>query len=110
MAAQKGHKKAGGRQKGTPNKATADIKVAFQKHGDKLVKDLLALTKSEDENVRLKAIQACLDRGYGRPPLAVAVGGDPDAPPIQHRNHMISAAHYEKLMGALPPDHSGEKA
>ncbi len=70
----------------------------------------MAFTKSDDEAVRLKAIQACLDRGYGRPPLSVAVGGDPDAPPILHRNPLISAAHYEKLIGKLPPDHAGEEA
>ncbi len=29
--------------------------------------DLLALTKSDDERVRLGAIQAALDRGWGRP-------------------------------------------
>ncbi len=34
-------------------------------HGDELVKALLALTKSEDERVRLGAIQAALDRGWG---------------------------------------------
>ena len=67
MAAQKGHKKAGGRKKGTPNKATAEMKAAFQKHGDELVQALLALTKSNDERVRLGAIQAALDRGWGRP-------------------------------------------
>jgi len=43
--------KTGGRRKGTPNKTTAGIKAAFQKHGDKLVAALLALTKSEDERV-----------------------------------------------------------
>ncbi len=71
MAAQKGHTKAGGRRKGTPNKATAEIKAAFQKHEKKLVKALLALTKSDDERVRLGAIQAALDRGWGRPSQAV---------------------------------------
>ena len=66
MAAHKGHKKAGGRKKGTPNKITADIKAAFREHGPKLVAALIRLTKSEDENVQLKAIQICLDRGYGK--------------------------------------------
>ena len=28
------------------------------------MKNLMAFTKSDDEAVRLKAIQACLDRGY----------------------------------------------
>ena len=32
-----GFPKTGGRQKGTPNKATADIKASFQKHGMKFV-------------------------------------------------------------------------
>ncbi len=56
MAAQKGHTKAGGRKKGTPNKITADIKAAFRIHGDELVKALLKLTKSDDERVRLGTI------------------------------------------------------
>ncbi len=64
-------RKTGGRQKGTLNKATASIKAAIQKHGDALVKALLKLTKSDDERVRLVAIQAALDRGYGRPTQAV---------------------------------------
>ncbi len=58
--------KTGGRRKGTPNKATSEIKAAFRKHGDELVDALLALTKSDDERVRLGAIQAALDRGYGK--------------------------------------------
>ena len=74
--------KTGGRRKGTPNKATAEIKAAFQQHGDELVKALLALTKSDDERVRLSAIQASLDRGYGRPAQAVQVGADPDSVPF----------------------------
>ena len=53
------------------NKATVDIKAAFQEHGPALVKALLSLTESEDERVRLSAINACLDRGWGKPPQAV---------------------------------------
>ena len=66
MAAQRGHTKWGGRKKGVPNKATAEIKAAFREHGDALVKALLKLTKSKDERVRLGAIQAALDRGWGK--------------------------------------------
>lgn len=70
-------RKTGGRQKGAPNRATHELKAAFQKHGDDLVGALLALTKSADERVRLGAIQAALDRGWGRPAQAVAgEGGD----------------------------------
>ncbi len=71
-----GHK-TGGRKKGTPNQATIDIKAAFQKHGAALVKALLKLTESDDERIRLGALQACLDRGWGKPTQAVEVGEKP---------------------------------
>ncbi len=35
---------------------------------------LLALTKSDDERVRLGAIQAALDRGWGKPAQTVDLG------------------------------------
>ncbi len=66
MAAHKGHTKAGGRTKGTPNKTTTDIKAALRLHGDALVTALLTLTKHDDPRVRLGAIQTALDRGYGK--------------------------------------------
>ncbi len=78
MPGSKPGERRGGRQKGTPNKVTAEIKAAFQKHGKALVEALLALTKSDDERVRLGAIQAALDRGWGRPTQAIA--GDPEQP------------------------------
>lgn len=75
MAKAKGSQKTGGRKKGSRNKATADIKAALQKHGQALVKALLALVKSKDEKVRLGAIKEALDRGYGRPAQAITGEG-----------------------------------
>ena len=66
MAAQKGCEKTGGRKKGTPNKVDKDIKAAFREHGEEFVRALVKLTKSKDENVRVKALQIGLDRGYGK--------------------------------------------
>ncbi len=68
MAFVKGQPKTpgSGRRKKKRNKLTNDIKAAFRLHGDELVKALLALTKSEDERVRLGAIQTALDRGWGK--------------------------------------------
>ncbi len=66
MAAHKGCEKTGGRQKGTPNKATADIKAALRMHGDEFVEALIELTKSDDERVRLGALQTAFDRGFGK--------------------------------------------
>ncbi len=82
MAAQKGHTKAGGRKKGTPNQVTTEIRAAFQKHGEELVRALLALCKSDDERVRLGAITAALDRGWGKPAQALQITGDPDSPVV----------------------------
>ena len=67
-------RKTGGRIAGTRNKATAEIKAAFQLHGDELVKALLALVRSDDERVRLGAIKECLDRGWGKPAQTVDLG------------------------------------
>ncbi len=76
MPGSKPGERRGGRCKGTPKKATAEVKAAFQKHGQELVEALLALTKSDDERVRLGAIQAALDRGWGKPTQAVDLGGE----------------------------------
>ena len=64
--------KTGGRQKGTPNKTTAEIRKAAQVHGPAALKKLVALTKSEDEKVVLAACNAILDRAYGRPVQALS--------------------------------------
>ncbi len=81
MAAHKGHAKTGGRKKGVPNKTTAVLKAAFQKHQSALVKALVALTKSKDERVRLGAIEACLNRGWGGAAQSVT---DEDGGPVRH--------------------------
>ncbi len=74
--------KTGGRRKGTANRATAEIRAALQKHGEELVRALLALCKSDDERVRLGAITAALDRGWGKPAQALQIKGDPDSPVV----------------------------
>ena len=74
--------KTGGRRAGSLNKVTTEIRAAFQLHGDELVQALLKLTQSDDERVRLSAIQAALDRGWGKPAQALQIKGDPDSPVI----------------------------
>ena len=85
MSGSKPGERRGGRQKGTPNRVTAELKLSFQKHGDGLVNSLLALTRSDDEKVQLGAIKECLDRGWGRPAQAVQVGADADRMPVVFR-------------------------
>ena len=64
-----------GRPKGSLNKATASLKAAFQKCEKELVKGAMALTKDDDPRVRHAAIQAAMDRGWGKAPQAVTGEG-----------------------------------
>jgi len=76
--------KTGGRQKGTPNKATADVKALARKYTDAAIKELARLsTKAESEAARVAAIKELLDRAYGKSPQAVVGSDDPDSPPIR---------------------------
>lgn len=68
--------KTGGRQAGTPNKATADIKALAQVHTASAVKELARLaTGAESETARVAAIKELLDRGHGKAKQSVEVDG-----------------------------------
>lgn len=78
-------KKTGGRVKGTPNKATADIKAVAQEYGELAVRKLAALAglvegqaAAESEQAQSSACTALLDRGYGKP--SQMISGDPENP------------------------------
>jgi hypothetical protein len=66
----------GGRAKGTPNKATADIKALAQEHAPKAIAELARLVgAAESEQARVAAIKELLDRGYGKPAQEMALTG-----------------------------------
>ncbi len=103
-------RKTGGRGIGTRNKVTAEIKAAFQLHGDELVAALLKLTKSDDERVRLGAIQAALDRGYGKPTQAVDLAVHEPITKIEHvivnplpGSELVRGVRDEPAEEAAPP-------
>lgn len=57
----------GGRQRGTPNKVTAEIKAAARKHGEAAIKHLAKLmTTAESEAAQVAACKEILDRAYGK--------------------------------------------
>lgn len=64
----KGAPRTGGRVKGTPNKATADIKALAQVHGPAIVKRLVELSNDASGAVAVAASRELLDRGYGKAP------------------------------------------
>lgn len=63
-----GRPRTGGRKKGTPNKATAEVKALAQCWGEQAISTLATLMeKGDTDQVRISAARELLDRGYGRP-------------------------------------------
>lgn len=84
----KGQPRTGGRVAGTPNHATAEVKELARVHGPAAIERLAGLMAAEGAT----AVAACrelLDRAYGKSPQPVAVGGDPNAPPVQTKTTLI---------------------
>ena len=77
-------RKTGGRQKGTPNKATADIKALAMKHAEDAMKELARLaTGAESEAARVAAIKELFDRGFGKAKQGVDLDANVSfAPPV----------------------------
>ena len=107
--------RVGGRQKGTPNKATAEIKALAAQHAPAIVKELVRLaTKAKNEATRVAAGKELLDRAFGKAPQALV--GDPknplaaqvtmigrtiDAPPDETREQWLARRYRE--LGIDPP-------
>lgn len=73
-----------GRPKGSPNKATADVREAAQAFTVDALKTLAEVMRnSESDAARVSAANAILDRAHGKPAQAVRVGQDEDAGPIE---------------------------
>jgi hypothetical protein len=84
-----GTKKTGGRIAGTPNKSTAEIRALAQVHGPAAIKKLAYLMENgESESTQQQAAKDLLERGYGKPPQDITVGGDPDKP-IVHKIEFV---------------------
>ena len=68
-------RKTGGRTKGTPNKATADVRVLAGQYGEKAIKTLAKIMECEEQPAaaRVSAAKEILDRAYGKAPQPLAV-------------------------------------
>lgn len=79
----KGGAKTGGRRKGTPNKATADIKALAQTYTSEAMSALAAVMRSSDSDAaRVAAIKEIFERGHGKAPQPQT--GEGGTGPIQH--------------------------
>lgn len=71
----------GGRQKGVPNKATAEIKALAQVHGPDAIATLVKIMQGakQPSASRVAAAKELLDRAYGKSAQPIE-GGYPDKP------------------------------
>lgn len=82
MSRPKGLPKTGGRQKGTPNKITADIKEIAQSFGHEAITHLVEIARNGDAPpaARVAAVKEILDRGYGKARQDVELTGTNGGP------------------------------
>jgi hypothetical protein len=67
-------KKAGGRQAGTPNKATAEVRALASEYGEAALEELARLgNEAESEQARIAACKELLDRAFGRSRLGAPI-------------------------------------
>lgn len=72
-------RKTGGRQRGTLNKATADVKAAAQVYSPEAVQVLAAIMrKGKSEQARIAAAKELLDRAHGKSTQHI----ETDVPPV----------------------------
>ena len=70
-------RKTGGRQPGSLNKATAEIKDLARNYTEAALKELARLSiEAESEQARVAAIKELFDRAYGKAPQSVEAGPD----------------------------------
>ena len=67
-------KKAGGRQAGTPNKVTAEVRALASAYGPAALEELARLgNEAESEQARVSACNSILDRAYGKSRLSAPI-------------------------------------
>lgn len=71
----------GGRQKGTPNKVTADVRALAQEYGPRAIATLASIMENEEQPApaRVSAAKELLDRAYGKSPQPIENAGFEDA-------------------------------
>jgi len=65
-----------GRPKGSPNKATKDVRALASQYGGDAIDELFRLAKkAKSEQARVAACKEILDRAYGKSPQAITGDG-----------------------------------
>ena len=97
--------KTGGRQKGTLNKATAEVRALAQEYGPDALKELHRLSQdATSEAARVSACNAILERAYGRSPTSLPIEIDlPKTETPEDVSRAISAIIQRTAEGRISP-------
>ena len=97
--------KTGGRQKGTPNKATAEVRDLALEYGPDAIRELARLSKeAASETARISAIGMLLDRGYGKALPSRTIQLDlPDVSTADGVAKAIAAVVHATALGEITP-------
>jgi hypothetical protein len=66
--------KTGGRQAGTPNRATAELKELARAYTVEALEALVSVVRGADGAAKVAAAREILDRGYGKASQSVDLG------------------------------------
>lgn len=89
--------KTGGRQAGTPNKATVDVKEAAQAFTADALNVLASIMRNEDSPsaARVSAASVLLDRGHGKPKQSLDVDATVAATVTEIRRKIVDPGHTD---------------
>ena len=83
-----------------------EVRELARAHGPKAIERLAAMMGSENEHVAVRAAEALLDRGYGRPPQAMVIR-EPEEPNIEFNVRVVKthvdAEEPRRQEGTSPP-------
>lgn len=74
-----------GRPKGTPNKATVELKALAREYTQEAVAKLVEILRTSDNPTAIiSAANSLLDRGYGKP--STVLSGDEEGGPVRYES------------------------
>jgi hypothetical protein len=102
--------KTGGRQRGTPNKATAEVRGLAMEHGPAAMTELARLsTEAQSETARISACNTILERAYGKAVPGRLVTIDlPDTSTVKGVTQAVAAIVSAAASGQITPGEAGD--
>lgn len=87
-------RKTGGRQKGVPNKATADVKAAAAVYTEEALNALATIMRDSDsDQAKVAAIKELLDRAHGKPKQSMDIDANVKAQISEVKRTLVRPQH-----------------